>query len=30
MVAGAFRNENVGISSDKSSEKLLHRKTKGS
>ena len=28
--AGAVSKENVGISSDKSSEKLLHRKTKGS
>ena len=28
MHAGAFRNENVGISNDKSSEKLLRRKTK--
>jgi hypothetical protein len=28
MHAGAFRKENVGISNDKISEKLIRRKTK--
>ena len=28
MYGGAFRKENVGISNDKRSEKLLRRKTK--
>jgi hypothetical protein len=30
MYAGAIRKENVGISNDKTSEKLVRRKTKGS